>query len=528
VRKGLDRRQLGAVLGLTLGQLLRPGVDANTGVRSHPLRQIAVSMGLLGLVFATNLLRTPSWDLFLVRLFAATFLLLSLAIAPEPYELRERHREILASKPISARTLLVARCIQLLALSALIATAFGLVSFLAAAWRFQAPPLLAAAEYAMLVAGGFTSALLWLYAVLGALRFVRVETVRKAVHSALALFTVGLALFSLSLAAPGGGFDLGPEIRELLARLIAALPSTWFARFWLPGVAGAGVFERAGVVALAAGSVLLGTSGVLDRRYVHLVELTAQPPAGAVSPPRVVRLLAGLGRLPVLGPRLFPPSVTGVAAAVLTVTEREEISRLKIWLPRALGLVFFALGFHEGGAMLGLAMLSYLAFSGMVEGLDVTRHSAQADASWLFFASPLPRADVARGMMLAVTARFLALPLVLLGVLLFRAHPPFLAALLLLGTFFSACAVLAMALAAWPDLPLSRDQRATHNLVGFAAGFVLGIAGAVGYALATLVTRLLDGLGEALVAAGVAGLAALAIAARAFSARRLDRLEYRH
>src|SRR5262249_25607046 len=316
VTGGLDRRQLGAVLGLTLGQLLRPGVDANTGVRSHPLRQIVLSMGLLGLIFALNLLRLPTWDVFLVRLFAATFLMLSLAIAPEPYELRERHREILASKPVSARTLLVARCIQLLALSALIATAFGLLSFVGAAWRFHAPPLLAAVEFAMLVAGGFTSALLWLYAVLGALRFVRVETVRKAVHTALALFTIGLSLFSLSLALPGSGFDLGPEVREATGALVAALPSTWFARFWLPGDAGAGVFERAGVLALVVGSVLLGTSGVLDRRYVHLIDTQAHPPAGAVAPPLVVRFLAGLRRVPGLRPRPFPPSVIGVGRAL--------------------------------------------------------------------------------------------------------------------------------------------------------------------------------------------------------------------
>jgi hypothetical protein len=327
---------------------------------------------------------------------------------------------------------------------------------------------------------------------------------------------------------PGSGFDLGPEIRETAGALVAALPSTWFARFWLLGDAGAGAFERAGVLALVVGSVLLGTSGVLDRRYVHLIELSAQPPAGAVAPPLVVRLLAGLGRLPGIGPRLFPPSVTGVAAAILALTAREEISRLRIWLPRLLSLVFFAVGFHEGGGLLSLAMLSYLAFSGMVEGLDVIRHSAQAEASWVFFASPLPRRDVARGMMLAVTIRFLVLPLVLLGVLLFRAHPAVLAALLVIGTFFVARATLAIALALWPDLPLSRDQRATHNLVGFAAGFLLGIAGAVGYALATLLPRLLGGVGLVLVALGTAALAAAALAARALAARRLDRLEYRH
>src|SRR5262249_743628 len=280
VTGGLDRRQLGAVLGLTLGQLLRPGVDANTGVRSHPLRQIVLSMGLLGLIFALNLLRLPTWDVFLVRLFAATFLMLSLAIAPEPYELRERHREILASKPVSARTLLVARCIQLLALSALIATAFGLLSFVGAAWRFHAPPLLAAVEFAMLVAGGFTSALLWLYAVLGALRFVRVETVRKAVHTALALFTIGLSLFSLppSPRGPGrggGGSVRGPGGGGPRGGRAGALPPPGCAGFGRRGAGGAGVFERAGVLALVGGPVLLGPGGVLDRRYVHLIELQA-------------------------------------------------------------------------------------------------------------------------------------------------------------------------------------------------------------------------------------------------------------
>src|SRR5262249_6239792 len=157
--------------------------------------------------------------------------------------------------------------------------------------------------------------------------------------------------------------------------LVAALPSTWFARFWLPGDAGAGVFERAGVLALVVGSVLIGTSGVLDRRYVHLIELQAQPPAGAVAPPLVVRLLAGLGRLP------SPPGWPGGAGASLPPTRGGDLSRPRFWLPGLWTLVFFAVGSHEGGTILRRPMLSSLAFWGMIEGLAVPRHSAHAEAS---------------------------------------------------------------------------------------------------------------------------------------------------
>jgi hypothetical protein len=463
---------------------------------------------------------------FLVRLFAATFLLVSLAIAPEPDELRERHREILSSKPIAARTLLAARCIHLLVLSALIVTAYGLVSFVAAAWHFGVPPRLAAAEYAMLVLGGFTTALLWLYTMLGALRFVRVETVRKAIHAALAVFTVGLALFSVGLAGGRAGIVFPARLGRALGALLGVLPSTWFARFWLPAPAGASVLERAGVVVLAGSALGLGLSGILDRRYVHLAEMSGRPAAGAVRAPMAAKLLAALLRLPLVAARLSAAPAIGVAIAILTLTQREEVSRLKVWLPRMLAAVFFVLGFHDGGALLALAMLSYFAFGGMVEGLDVVGQSAQADASWLFFAAPLSRRDVARGLMLAVTLRFLVFPLLLLSVLLFRTHEPLLAALLGLGTLFAARATTAVALALRPGLPLSREHRGAQTFVGFAAGFALSMAGAAAYAVATVLASALGLFGHALVAAGVAAVLAAEVAARVLASRRLEGLEY--
>ena len=63
---------------------------------------------------------------YLVLLFAAVFVIVILAINPDSQDVQERRLEILASKPIAARTPLSARTILLLVLAGLLAGCLGL------------------------------------------------------------------------------------------------------------------------------------------------------------------------------------------------------------------------------------------------------------------------------------------------------------------------------------------------------------------------------------------------------------------
>jgi hypothetical protein len=123
----VDPLQLRALLRLTLKQSLGPGTDASTGSKGHPLRQILFSMTTLGVMLSARAWRVADLPSYLVLLFAAVFVIVILAINPDSQDVQERRLEILASKPIAARTLLSARTILLLVLAGLLAGCLGLV-----------------------------------------------------------------------------------------------------------------------------------------------------------------------------------------------------------------------------------------------------------------------------------------------------------------------------------------------------------------------------------------------------------------
>jgi hypothetical protein len=377
----------------------------------------------------------------------------------------------------------------------------------------------------MLLLGAFTAATLWLHLMLAALRWISAERLRKLVQTALAVFNLAVAMLSLisfgfaealSLPDPMRGLGRGRAVLEVL-------PSTWFALFWHREWLSAP--HRVAVILLVAATVALALRGGLEKYYPHLLEQAALPTPSAARRSLAASLLEALMRLPPAARRLFPPASLGLGVAVLTLTQREEVSRLKVLVPRLVAVLFFLLGLRAGHELLPLSMLAYFSFAAAIEGLDAVGQSAHAPASWVLHAAPLPGGEAARGVLSAVTLRFLLFPLSLLAVLLFRRHPPLLAGLLAAGTFFAARAAVAAGLALWPALPLSREQRATQSLIGLAVGFVLTVAGGVAYALASLLADGLGVLGLAVVALGVGLLAAIGLALRLLAARRMRSLE---
>jgi hypothetical protein len=521
----IDRGQLGALLELTLRQLLRPGVDPSSRVRVQPLRQTVLSIGFFGLLFATNAVRAPDLPTFLALLFFTTLVIVSLTINPETPDVRERSLEVLLVKPVAALTFLAARTVVLLAISGLVATSFGAAPLLAAALRFGLSPLVVAADYAMLLAAAFTAATLWLHLMLAALRWISAERLRRATQTALAVFNLAVAVLSLASFGFAEATSLPDPIRGLgrARAVLEALPSTWFALFWHREWLSAP--HRAAVVALVAATVALALRGGLAKYYPHLLEQAALPRPSPGRRSLAVRLLEALTRLPPVGQRLFPPASVGLGAAILTLSQREEVSRLKVLVPRLVALLFFLLGLSGGQELLPLSMLAYFTFAAAVEGLDAVGQSAHAPASWLLHAAPLRGQEAARGVLLAVTLRFLLFPLTLLAVLLFRRHPPLLAGLLAAGTLFAGRAAVAARLALWPALPLSREQRATQSLAGVALGFGLTVTGGAAYAVASFLADRLGIIGLAAVALGVGATAAAGLSMRLLAGHRLRTLE---
>lgn len=518
----IDRRQLVALLGLTLRQLLRPGVDRSSGSKGHPLRQIVFSMGLLGLLFTGNVGRLPDLASYLALLFAVAFVFVALAISPETHEVRQRNIEILSSKPIAPATLVAGRAVILLVIAGLISGCFGLAPLLAAWWRLACPLPLVAAEYAMLILGAFTAAMAWLYALLAALRFVSPERLRFVTQSLLVLAILAVTAMSTGLYSPAG------LVRPALAAtLIELLPSTWFARFWMADLGFEANAQRAGVLLLGAATIAAARGG-FERFYPRLTEAAVAEPGRPVVRPLTVRLLEAVSRLPLLGGWLLPRASTAVASAILTLTVREEVSRLRVLVPQVVAALFFILGLRTEQATLPLSMLAYFGLASVIDGLDVVRQSPSAPASWIFFKTPIEARQVRRGIRVAIMLRFLALPLLLLTVLLLKSHPPLLAALLATAYLFVGRFVIAGGIVARPAFPLSQDQRAAQSFLGLVLGFVLSVAGSVAYLVAVFLVTTLGWVGLAIAAVAVAGLAAATLACELWASERLARAEYPH
>jgi len=464
----LDRGQLAAVLGLSLAQMLRPGRDSVTGARVSPLRQVGLAMGLLGLAFCVNAWRLPPGD-FLALLFAVAVLFVMLAIAPDTPEVRQQVVEVLSSRPVSERTLAAATGVRLLILSALIAGVFGLPPHLALVYRGGLPAGAALASLLALILAGTLSALLWLVAMLVLLRWISARRFRGL--SQIAMLTLVLVVMALSLGLPTGSL-LESEALRTAARWV---PSTWFARLaWAPGP-GSALPERLGALGLTLGVALVAWRGGFEGGQVVLRDdalVVAQKSGGRSAGVRLVEAAAGI---PALGRWLTPP-VASVAALVLAVSSREEVSRIKVFVPRALALLTLGAGLVMQERLMPLVMIGFLAFSAVFEGVEVLRQCGDVGASWVLWKAPLRRGELRRGLWLALLLRYLSLPLLVAAALLgLELHPA--PALALLAALLAGLR-LGFAMGLWlrPGLPLAAEQRTTQSLTGF------GLASGVSFA----------------------------------------------
>jgi len=391
----------------------------------------------------------------------------ALAIAPDAPEVRQQVLEVLHSRPVSERTLAAATGGRLIILSVLIAGVFGLAPHLALVYRGGVSPGAALLSHLALILAGSVAAVLWLILMLVLLRWVSVRRFRT--FSQISMLTLVLAVMALSAGLPTGGLFESEGFRAA-ARWA---PSTWFARLaWAPGPASA-VPERLAALALTLGVGLFAWRGGFEGGQIALRDEAmgaAQASAGRSAGVRLVEAAAAARWLR----RGLTPGVASVAALVLAVSSREEVSRLKLFVPRVLTLATLGAGLVLEERLVPLVMIGFLAFSAVFEGVEVLRQCGDAGASWVLWKAPLEQGELRRGLWLALLLRYLLLPLGVAAVLLgLELHPgPALALLFALVAGLR----LGFGLGLWlrPGLPLAAEQRTTQSLVGF--GLASGVS----------------------------------------------------
>jgi hypothetical protein len=523
VRPPIDRPQLRALVSTLLRQALRPGVDARTGSRGHPLRQVIISLGFIGALFTRNAARSDSPESYLILLFAATLALTMLHVAPDPFEIRQRNSEIIQSRPVSTATLVGAQMVLRLLLAAVIASCFALLPLCALRLAFHTPWLLLGGLYLCLLLGSFTAVVLWLLTVLLAAGVFPLDRVRQTSQ----LVLIGLVLVVSFGSLFGGEAGLPSQIALSHRSWVLALPSTWFARLLLADSDAVGTAQRCGALALLLVALVAPLSTkAWERPYARLLEGELRARERAMRPPLDARVLGLVARIPLVGAWLVPEAPRAVATLVLTMLDREEVSRVKMIVPRVVAFGFFVFGVFGAGGPIVTVMLGYFGIASVLQGLEVVRQSSEFQASWSLFVAPLDTADLARGMRLAILVRLFLWHLALMGTALFLRNPPVSAALLAICYVVAARLTFAAALALRPTLPLSQEQRSVQSLVGFVASFFVNIVLAVAYSTVLLLVALLGKLGAVLAAIGALAFLAGAILLERLAAQRMSRLVF--
>jgi hypothetical protein len=511
----VDRGQLAALLRLQLGQMLRRGIDASSGTSGHPLRQILFSMTFLGLLAVGGAFRDVPLDLFLARVFGSALVIVALMVSAESDDARIRRMEILLPKPIAGATHVASVAVQLLLMSALVVVPYALPPLVAACFRLGLSPALLPLLLLTLLAGAFALVLVWVLVIRAGVERLGADRIRMATQTSVVAVMILLAWSGLSATS---GIELAPP--ALPERVLRALPSTWLASFWTDGWDLPANLRRAAVLGLMALSIAGFLLFVRRSSVDALFETTSR--VRRTRAPLLARLLVALGGRPGLR-LLLPAPAAALAGCMLALGRREEASRLRGFATTLLAIAMAAWGLLADAGPMPLAVLASFMVSIGLEGLAVTRQSADGAAAWAIAKAPLKPSHVVRAVQWAVMTRFVLLPLALFGVLAFRRHPFDLAALYVAGGLAVARLAVASTFAARPSYPLG-EPPVVAGAVAQIAGWALGIAGALGYVVASAIADL-GWFGAVLVAIGVVVTFGLSVVAQLVAAHRLGRLE---
>jgi hypothetical protein len=238
--------------------------------------------------------------------------------------------------------------------------------------------------------------------------------------------------------------------------------------------------ERLAALGLTLGIVFFGWRGGFEGSQAVLRDEALVSPQRSPGRTAGVRLVEAVARARWLRSGLTPGTAS-VATLVLAVSSREEVSRIKLFVPRALTLVALGAGLVLEQRLIAMVMVGFLAFSAVFEGSEVLRQSGDAGAAWVLCKAPVERGELLRGLWLALLLRYLALPLGVAALLALELHP---AVALAQVAALAAGLRLAFAAASWlrPGLPLAAEQRTVQSLLGFGLASVVSF----GWTLAAL------------------------------------------
>src|SRR6185503_3631919 len=312
----VDWQQLRAVVRLGLWQGFRSALKPGTGKRAHLLRQLIISMGLVGLFFSIGARRCDDLPTYLTLLFSVAFGIVGLSVLPDTLDGRRRNVELLSSKPIASTTLLAARAVSVSIVSALITASFAIAPLISAALVFKCSWILVGGLFVMLNLGSFAVVVMSLTILVLAARWFnldRLRTFAQFLLVAINLSMMGLSLLSMSELAIGSestrfSFSAFPSIK--------LLPSVWFADFLVSNFGATANLERTAAVLLFLSALLIATRLDLGKRYPDLVDRLLESAERPTSRPLTVRLLETASRLPLIGGWLAPAQPVAIATLI--------------------------------------------------------------------------------------------------------------------------------------------------------------------------------------------------------------------
>ena len=524
----VDWQQLRAVVRLGLWQGFRSALKPGTGKRAHLLRQLIISMGLVGLFFSIGARRCDDLPTYLTLLFSVAFGIVGLSVLPDTLDGRRRNVELLSSKPIASTTLLAARAVSVSIVSALITASFAIAPLISAALVFKCSWILVGGLFVMLNLGSFAVVVMSLTILVLAARWFnldRLRTFAQFLLVAINLSMMGLSLLSMSELAIGSDstrfwFSSFPSIK--------LLPSVWFADFLVSNFGATANLERTAAVLLFLSALLIATRLDLGKRYPDLVDRLLESDERPTSRPLTVRLLETASRVPLIGKWLAPPQPLAVATLILTLTQRELISRLKILVPRVILIAFFVVALSAGDRYFSPLIVAFYGFIGLLTGCDLIKQSSQPAASWPLLAAPIDSLQIIRGLRLVITVKYFALPAALVTVALFLINPPVLAALLALCYLVETRCLISVLILISPALPLSAEHVTTAQFVGLGVSMAVTFVTTIGYVIVVSVYGMFEYVGLGIGAIGLMTLVVMSYWLDRGASARLQRLEYEH
>ncbi|HLG16386.1 MAG TPA: hypothetical protein VJH03_18045 [Blastocatellia bacterium] len=524
----IDRQQLRALIRLNLKQSFRGVLKPGTGRRSHPIRQIVFSMGFIGLLFSTGAMRCEDLATYLVLLFSAAFAIVALSVLPDTLDGRRRNVEIISSKPIAPATSLAARTINLLVVASLVVGSFALAPLVSAVLVFKCGPALVAGLVLLLLLGSFAVVVISLTTLVVAARWFNLDRLRVVAQFLLVAINLGLmglsflAMGSLARDKEAGGLSLTS------APLVKLLPSAWYADWLVSDFGTVANLERAGAVLFLAGALWVALRLDIGRRYPQLIDRLLAADERPAARPFTVRLLELLRGLPLVGRWLAPPQPAAVASLILTLTQREVMSRIKILVPRVILIVFFVVSVTAGDRYFSPLIIAFYGFMGMIDGCEIIKHSSEPAAGWLLAAAPADARQILRGMRLAITLKYFALPAVLVTTALFIADKPMLAALFAISYLVEARCLVSLVYLMSPALPLSRDHATARQFTSVALSLAVTVITTIAYVLVSFAYEMFGYFGLAVGVVGVIGLGFASYGLDRGAAARMGKLECEH